>query len=111
VPDPNSFTPIPVPLLQAGEVSGRAVVIPGIRSIRGLEVELRNVDSGDTYTARTFSDGTFYLLGVRPGAYEATVSQEVLDELGMSVEPAYFVIGTSADEVFIEDVIVVLVRP
>ena len=109
-PDPNMFSVIPVPLVQVGEVSGRVVVGPREAGARFLEVELRNLDTDDSYTVTTFSDGTFYLLGLRPGRYEATVSQELLDELGLAVELATFTVGTAVEQAFVEDVTVRLVE-
>jgi hypothetical protein len=109
-PDPNSFSVVPVPLVQAGEVSGSVVVGPRERGARFLEVELRNLDTDDTYTATTFSDGSFYLLGVRPGRYEATVSRDLLDELGLTAEPASFTVGASTAEAFVEGITVRLLQ-
>jgi len=109
-PDPNVFSVIPVPLVQAGEVSGAVVVGPREVGARFLEVEFRNLDTDNSYTVTTFSDGSFYLLGVHPGRYEATVSQDLLDELGLSVQPAPFTVGTSMDQAFIEGITVRLVE-
>jgi hypothetical protein len=109
-PDPNAFSVIPVPLVQAGEVSGRVVVGPRGVAARFLDVVLLNLDTGDSYTVTTFSDGTFYSLGVRPGRYEATIPQESLDELGLVAEPAEFTVGTAVEQAFVEDVLVRLVE-
>jgi hypothetical protein len=109
-PDPNAFTVIPVPLVQAGEVSGEVLVGPRETGARFVEVELRGLDNDQTYSVTTFSDGSFYLLGVRPGRYEATVSRDLLDELGLSVQPAPLTVGTSMDQAFVEGVTVRLIE-
>ena len=106
-PDPNVFSVVPVPLVQVGEVSGQVLVGPRGVGARFLEIELRNLDTDDTYAVTTFSDGTFYLLGVR---YAATVPQDLLDQLGLAVEPAPLAVGTSADAAFVEGVTVRLVE-
>ncbi len=103
-PDPNAFSVIPVPLVQAGEVSGQVVIGPRETGARFVEVELHNLDTDDRYSVTTFSDGTFYLLGVRPGRYEATVSRQVLEELGAAVEPAQFSVGAAVEEAFVEGI-------
>ena len=105
-PDPNAFSVVPVPLVQAGEVSGQVVVGPSERAARFLEVELRNLDTEDIYTVTTFSDGSFYLLGVRPGRYEATVPQSLLDEQGLTVQSASFSVGTGVDQAFVEGIVI-----
>jgi hypothetical protein len=101
---------IPVPLVQAGEVSGEVLVGPRETGARFVEVELRGLDNDQTYSVTTFSDGSFYLLGVRPGRYEATVSRDLLDELGLSVQPAPLTVGTSMDQAFVEGVTVRLIE-
>ena len=37
--------------------------------------------SGAPVRVTTFSDGSFYAIGLRPGEYEATLSEETLDLL------------------------------
>jgi hypothetical protein len=101
---------VPVPLVQAGEVSGQVVVGPSERAARFIEVELRNLDTEDVYNVTTFSDGSFYLLGVRPGRYEATVSQSLLDEEGLTVQSASFSVGASADQAFVEGITIRLIQ-
>ncbi len=46
--------------------------------------------SGARRTLVTFNDGAFYLMGVRPGDYELTVSEQVLDALAVDAEPLRF---------------------
>jgi len=109
-PDPNSFTPIPVSLVRAGEVTGQVVVDPNETPLRGVTVLLRNLDTGDEFTAKTFSDGAFYLLGVRPGRYAVSVPDDVLDLLDLLAEPAQFEIGATLEAATADNVLVRL-RP
>ena len=53
---------------------------------------LTEVETGRQRTMATFTDGTFYLLGVRPGRYVLTVDERVLDLLQMRAEPRRFTI-------------------
>ncbi|MBE0595104.1 MAG: carboxypeptidase regulatory-like domain-containing protein, partial [Gemmatimonadales bacterium] len=105
-PDPNTFTPIPVPLVQAGEVSGVVLLGEDGVALRGVQVELRNQDTGDVYGTSTFSDGSFYVMGVRPGRYLATVEERVQDLLSLSVQPAEFEVLPTSDGAIVEGVVI-----
>lgn len=109
-PDPNVFTPLPIPIVQAGEVSGRVILEGAKRPIGGVEVELVNLTTGDRYTTSTFSDGAFYLLGVRPGRYLARLGAAALDRLGVRAIPAEFSVGSVRDEAIVDGVEIVLRR-
>jgi hypothetical protein len=105
-PDPNTFTRIPVPLVQAGEVNGRVLLGEDGAGLRGVQVELRNQDTGDVYSTATFSDGSFYVMGVRPGRYVATVVERVQELLSLSVQPAEFEVLPTSDGAIVEGVII-----
>lgn len=105
-PDPNTFTPIPVPLVQAGEVSGIVLLGEDGVALRGVQVELRNQDTGDVYPTSTFTDGSFYLMGVRPGRYLATVVERVQEMLSLSVRPAEFEVPPTSDGAIVEGIVI-----
>ena len=105
-PDPNTFTPIPVALVQAGEVSGVVLLGEDGAVLRGVQVELRNRDTGDVYTTSTFSDGSFYVMGVRPGRYFATVEERVKDLLSLSVMSTEFEVLPTSDGAIVEGVVI-----
>ena len=88
-PAPNSFRSIEIPLVAGGEVSGRVTFQSG-RGVAGVNVLFRNLSGGQDVTVTTFSDGTFYQFGVRPGRYELTIPQAILDRRGWKVEPVEF---------------------
>jgi hypothetical protein len=44
----------------------------------------------------TFTDGGFYLLGVKPGDYELTVDSRALEALGVTAEPLRFTLAPAA---------------
>jgi hypothetical protein len=55
--------------------------------------------SGTRRTLVTFTDGAFYLLGVKPGDYELTVDERVLDALGADAAPLSFQLVPTPDGV------------
>jgi hypothetical protein len=109
-PDPNTFTPIPIALVQTGEVSGVVLIRDEGRPLPGVQVELHNLDTGDRYTSSTFSDGSFYLMGVRPGHYEATLSAQVRELLSLSVQAETFTVGPSGDAAFVDGLLILADR-
>jgi len=109
-PDPNTFTLLPLPFVQAGEVSGRLTIDNGARALAGVPLVLTNLTTGDRYETVTYSDGGFYVLGVRPGRYEVIVDDRVLEALGARLEPAAFEIGRTRDDAIVEGVDVRLAR-
>ncbi len=67
------------------------VAIPGARLL------LRRHGSSQTVRLVTFSDGGFYLIGVKPGDYELSVDPTVLARLGLSAQPIGFTVPSSAE--------------
>lgn len=103
-PDPNTFTVIPVPFVQAGEIEGRVVAGERERPVRSAVVEFRNLDTGDVYTTTTFSDGGFYLLGIRPGRYEARVPAAIAE--GRTGATATFAIGPEREGAMLDGIVI-----
>ena len=88
VPGPNRFRTLDIPLVQAGVIEGR--VVRRGRGIGGATLILTDRRSGARRTLVTFSDGAFYLLGVKPGDYELSVDPRVLAALAVNAEPLRF---------------------
>ncbi len=89
-PSPNRFRPIDVPLVRAGVVEGRVLLVTpaGEQGLGGASVILTNRGTGARQAVLTFSDGEFYVLGVKPGEYDITVDPRVLDAYGATALPA-----------------------
>ena len=85
VPGPNRFTLLDVPIVQAGVVEGR-VVTDG-HGVPGVTLTLTERRTGARRSFTTFSDGGFYVLGVKPGDYDLTVDPRALEVLGMDAVP------------------------
>jgi hypothetical protein len=89
-PGPNSYEAVDVGLLPASEAAGQVVFGDGRAGVGGVPVLLRHTGSGAVTRTVTFSDGSFYAIGLRPGEYEATVPAEILDRLGADQLPIRF---------------------
>ncbi|MFL5618052.1 MAG: hypothetical protein ACJ79A_06630 [Gemmatimonadaceae bacterium] len=99
-PSPQQYTQIEFGLVRTRELTG--VLVPGAKlaTTAGVGLELRDVDGGGMYTARTFSDGAFYISRVRPGRYRLTVAPSSATALGIAAPPQVdVVIAGDADTV------------
>jgi len=85
VPGPNRFTLLDVAIVQAGVVEGR-VVADG-HGVPGVPLILQERRTGARREITTFSDGGFYVMGVKPGDYDLTVDPRALEVLGMEAVP------------------------
>jgi hypothetical protein len=63
----------------------------------GVGLLLRRRGSSQSVRLVTFSDGGFYLIGVRPGEYELSADPSVLTRLGLSAAPIAFTVPSSAE--------------
>jgi len=91
VPGPNRFRTLDIPVVQAGVIEGR--VTRDGRGVGGVTLILTERRTGLQRTLVTFTDGAFYLLGVKPGEYELTVDERVLDALGAVAMPLPFTLA------------------
>ena len=97
VPGPNRFRSLDIPVVQAGVIEGR-VVREG-RGVGGVTLLLTERRSGARQTLVTFTDGAFYLLGVKPGDYELAVQAQVLDALAVDADPLRFTLAPTPNGV------------
>ncbi len=91
VPGPNRFRSLDIPVVEAGVIEGR--VVRNGAGVGGVTLRLTDRRSGMRRALVTFNDGAFYLMGVKPGDYELTVEEQVLDALAVDVEPARFTLA------------------
>jgi hypothetical protein len=101
---PNRFRTLDIPILPAGVIEGRVVrqTVDSTVPVPGVGLLLRRHGSSQTAQLVTFSDGGFYLLGVRPGAYELSVDPAVLARLGLSSGPVGFTVPSSPEGATVE---------
>jgi hypothetical protein len=96
---PNRFRSLDIPIVPTGVIEGRVVrrTVDSTVASPGVRLLLRRRGSSQTEQLVTFSDGGFYLIGVKPGAYELSVDPRVLARLDLTAEPLGFTVPTSPD--------------
>jgi hypothetical protein len=89
IPSPNRFRTVDVPLVRSGVVEGRVLLDGpgGARELGGASVIITHVVTGVRQAVVTFSDGGFYVLGIKPGEYDIAVDPRVLAAFGGTVAP------------------------
>jgi len=89
IPSPNRFRTVDVPLVRSGVVEGRVLLDgpDGARELGGASVIITHVVTGVRQAVVTFSDGGFYVLGIKPGEYDISVDPRVLAAFGGTVAP------------------------
>lgn len=86
---PASYRQIDIPIVIAGEVSGKVIVRRADGREFGfgpLAMALVDVETGQRVEFESFSDGEFYLFGVHPGEYRIEVDEAHLKRYRL--EPA-----------------------
>ena len=96
---PNRFRTLDIPILPGGVIEGRVLreSVDSAVPMPGVPLLLRRQGSSQTVRLVTFSDGGFYLIGVKPGAYELSVDPTVLTRLGLSSWPVGFTVPPSPE--------------
>jgi hypothetical protein len=96
---PNRFRSVDIPIVPAGVIEGRVVrqTVDSTVPVGGMRLHLRRHGSSQTVQLVTFSDGGFYLIGVKPGTYELSVDPTTLARLELSAGPIGFTMPASAD--------------
>ncbi len=99
LPAPNSFTAVDVPLTMGAVLEGQVTRDFGGKrqGVAGATVVLTERRSGRRRTITTFTDGSFYALGVTPGEYELAVGERLLELLQVDAEPRWFVVGPDGE--------------
>ncbi len=97
VADPNRVKNIEIPFYIAGEIDGKVLrkIGDGFSGVGGIKIHLKNLDDKKVETIVTFSDGSYYYFGLRPGNYVAYVDEKQLEIIGIKkrVEPIEFTIS------------------
>lgn len=99
VPGPNRFRTLDIPVVEAGVIEGRVTRQDRGGGVGGVTLLLTDRRRGTRRTIVTFTDGAFYLLGVKPGEYVLTVDPRVLDALAADAEPVSFTLAPTPEGV------------
>jgi len=84
-PPPNAYRQLDLPLVTGAVLEGRVLRDGG--PIAGLTLVLTNRVTGRQRTIETFTDGSFYVMGVKPGRYTIEVDPRDLSARRLSGEP------------------------
>ena len=103
---PNRFRRLDIPVAPGGVIEGRVlrqsvdgtVPVP----VPGAKLFLKNRATRAVRALATFSDGDFYLIGVKPGDYDLWVDPGTLSRLGLTGAPVSFTMHASADGASVE---------
>ena len=93
-PLPNRFTTLDIPVLSGGVIEGRVVrtTETGTVGMAGVTLVMRHLATGKERRVTTFSDGSFYVLSLRPGEWVMRVDPELLAGLRATSDPLRLVI-------------------
>ena len=86
-PGPDGYRRLDLALVPAAVVEGAVRWDGGEGTVGGLPLRLVDQVTGRTMHAMTFSDGGFYLMGVRPGRWTLEVDPPALAALGAVAAP------------------------
>jgi hypothetical protein len=98
-PGPNRYTVVDIPVVLGSVVEGSVLrrFGSGTQGVAGAALVLREDRTGRERNVTTFTDGSYYLLGVRPGDYTLLVDPRVLDLLRMQAEPHRLSVSATGD--------------
>ncbi|MEO8294024.1 MAG: carboxypeptidase-like regulatory domain-containing protein [Gemmatimonadota bacterium] len=109
-PGPNQFRDLDMPIAPGGLIEGRVIRSSdaGPIGIGGVTLFVTDRKTGVRRNVMTFSDGDFYLMGIKPGDYEITVAESVTSRLMMSADAVRFTMKASRDGESLEGLEVIL---
>ncbi len=102
---PNAFERIEIPMVMAGEVSGKVVYSVNERPAPGMPLVIESEEGRAVVRTAAFSDGAFYFFGLRPGSYRLAIPAEHLERLGVIAEPVTFRVDPAAGSTIIDDLV------
>jgi hypothetical protein len=90
IASPNVFNTVDVPFYMSGILDGAVMRRVGetLQPIGGVRLFLRSDDGESEHVMQTFSDGGFYVMGVRPGHYTLEIDPGQLPFLRGTPKPA-----------------------
>ena len=108
VSDPNTVKNIEIPFYIAGEIDGKVLRHFGnnYSNVSGMKLYIKNLDDEKIEKVVTFSDGSYYFFGLRPGKYIAYLDEDQLKMLKTNkiVKPIEFTVRPIEDGDIITDI-------
>ncbi|MEO8140062.1 MAG: hypothetical protein ABI742_10465 [Gemmatimonadota bacterium] len=101
-PAPNRYRRLDIPVLPGGVIEGRVVRAAGSGMTGGIVLVLSHRQSGERRLVTTFGDGSFYAIGMRPGAWELIVDPKCLSLLHSTADALHFAIAPSVEGTSVE---------
>lgn len=98
-PAPNALTRVNVPLQLGAVIEGVVVRGPAGEPVAGVPLILTEQSTGHRRTLSSFSDGTFYSMGITPGEWEVSVAPATLQLLDATAEPVRITVPRGATDV------------
>ena len=88
-PAPNHFRAIDLAVLPGGTIEGTVYRQSGAErlGLPGVRVLFRNEQTGERRQVSTFVDGSYALLGARPGSYEITIDDRIIKRFDGAFTP------------------------
>ncbi len=98
-PAPNAVTRVDVPLQLGAVIEGSVERGPAHEAVAAVPLVLTDRRTGRTRTISTFSDGTFYAMGITAGEWEIRIAPAALQLLDVTADPLVFTVPAGASEV------------
>lgn len=95
-PSANRFVALDIPVIVGGIAEGMAQRADGT-GVAGLLLRLTRKDGSERVALRTFTDGGFYAVGLRPGEWRVIADARELATMGLVAAPLMLHIGASTD--------------
>jgi outer membrane protein OmpA-like peptidoglycan-associated protein len=89
--DPNQFKSVYIPVFVAGSAEGTVTRETTFGEVPQSSVRLlfEHKKTNHVYETATFSDGSFFLFGLRPGEYRVTIDSAQTNRLSIRCEPEH----------------------
>lgn len=107
-PSPNRYRIVDLPVAPGGVIDGRVVRAAGRAGTAGVTLTLTHLATGKTRTIVTFSDGDFYAMGIKPGAYELAVEPALARRLGITAAPIRFEMASNIDGASVSGLVITI---
>ncbi len=102
-PSPNRYRQLDLAVLPGGVAEGTVAWAEGRSGrVAGVTLLFRHRESGEQRAVVTFTDGSFYVMGLRPGTWLITADPECLKALQASIPEVEFVVESSPEGASIE---------